>query len=132
MSRMLAYEYAYLSPMGWPCIYSRCSTSWMLIKIRSHLMRYFLSLSVSDLVKDIERAVYLGKSSFLIGGSGLICLMSCYIVNYLISLLVRFGWIFKIIYYWGLFYFPYLWETSHNRPLGRADWTFILGWHQKA
>ena len=32
----------------------------------------------------------------------------------------------------NIFYFPYLWETSHNRPLGRADWTFILGWHQKA
>ena len=31
----------------------------------------------------------------------------------------------------NIFYFPYLWETSHNRPLGRADWTFIMGWHQK-
>ena len=60
MLRMRAYEYAYLSPMGWPCIYSRCSTSWMVIRIYSHLMRYFLLLSVSDLVKDIERAVYLG------------------------------------------------------------------------
>ena len=27
----------------------------------------FLLLSVSDLVMDLERAVYLGKSSFLIG-----------------------------------------------------------------
>ena len=57
---MRAYEYAYLSPMGWPCIYSRCSTSWMVIRIHSHWMGYFLLLSVSDLVKDIERAVYLG------------------------------------------------------------------------
>ena len=60
MLRMLAYEYAYLSPMGWPCIYSRCSTSWMVIMSHSHWMGYFLLLSVSDLVKDIERAVYLG------------------------------------------------------------------------
>ena len=104
MSRMPAYEYAYLSSMGWPCIYSRRYTSWMVIRIRSHWMRYFLLLSVSDLVKDIKRAIYLGKSSFLIGGSGLICLMNWHIVNYLISLLVRFGLICRIIYYWGLFY----------------------------
>ena len=57
---MFAYEYAYLSSMGWPCIYSRCSTNWMVIRVHSHWMRYFLLLSVSDLVKDIERAVYLG------------------------------------------------------------------------
>ena len=57
---MSAYEYAYLSPMGWPCIYSRCSTNCMVIRIHSHLMGYFLLLSVLDLVKDIERAVYLG------------------------------------------------------------------------
>ena len=31
----------------------------------------------------------------------------------------------------NIFYFPYLWETFLNRPSGRADWTFILGWHQK-
>ena len=31
----------------------------------------------------------------------------------------------------NIFYFPYLWETSHNQPSGRADWTFILGWHPK-
>ena len=31
----------------------------------------------------------------------------------------------------NILYFPYLWETFHNRPSGRADWTFILGWHQK-
>ena len=23
-------------------------------------------------------------------------------------------------------------ETSHNRSLGQAGWTLILGWHQKA
>ena len=60
MLRMFAYEYAYLSPMGWPCIYSRCPTSWMVTRIRSHWMGYLLLLSISDLVKDIERAVYLG------------------------------------------------------------------------
>ena len=44
MLRMFAYEYVYLSPMGWPCIYSRCSTSWMVIRIHSHWMGYFLSI----------------------------------------------------------------------------------------
>ena len=29
----------------------------------------------------------------------------------------------------NIFYFPYLWKTSHSRPLGRADWAFIMGWH---
>ena len=53
-----AYEYVYLSPMRWPYIYSRCSTSWMVTRILSHGI--FFLLSISDLVKDIERAVYLG------------------------------------------------------------------------
>ena len=69
-------------------------------------MRYFLLLSISDLVMDYRNS----------------------------SL---FGVIF--LPYWGIrfdlqdniLYFPHLWETFHNRPLGRADWTFILGWHQK-
>ena len=52
-------ELAYLSPMRWSCIYSRCSTSWMVTWIHSHWMGYFLLLLVSDLVEDIERAVYL-------------------------------------------------------------------------
>ena len=60
MLRVFAYEYAYLLPMGWSCIYSRCPTSWMVIRIRSHWLGYFLLLSISDLVIDIERAVYLG------------------------------------------------------------------------
>ena len=60
MLRVLAYEYANLSPMRWPCIYSRCSTSWMVDRIPSYWMGYFLLLSISDLVMDIERAVYLG------------------------------------------------------------------------
>ena len=45
--------------MGWPCIYSRCSTSWMVIRSPSHWMEYFLFYSISDLVQDIERVIYL-------------------------------------------------------------------------
>ena len=56
----VAYECAYLSPTGWSCIFSRCSACWMVIRIRSHWLGYFLLLSISDLVMDIERAVYLG------------------------------------------------------------------------
>ena len=54
--------------MGWPCIYSRCFTSWMVITILSHWMRYFLPLLILDSIKDIERAVYLELSLSLIGG----------------------------------------------------------------
>ena len=60
MLNMFTYEYAYLSPMRWHYIYSRCSTSWIVTRIRSHWMEYFLLLSVSDLVKDIEITFYLG------------------------------------------------------------------------
>ena len=51
--------------MGWPGIYSICFPSWMVIRILSHWMGYFLLLSVSDL---IDRALYLELSFFLIGG----------------------------------------------------------------
>ena len=40
----------------------------MVIRILSHWTGYFLLLSVSDLIKDIERAVYLELYFFLIGG----------------------------------------------------------------
>ena len=69
--------------MGWPGIYSICFPSWMVIRILSHWTGYFLLLSVSDLIRVIERAIYL--SSPLVG-SVLIRRMSCYIVNYLIFL----------------------------------------------
>ena len=46
MLQMFAYEYAYLSPMGWPCIYSRCSTSWMVTRIRSHWMGYLVIIDI--------------------------------------------------------------------------------------
>ena len=42
--------------------------NWMVIRILSHWMRYFLPLSISDSIWDIERAFYLELSSFLVGG----------------------------------------------------------------
>ena len=54
--------------MGWPGIYSICFPNWMVIRILSLWTGYFLLLSVSDLIKDIERTVYLGLYFFLIGG----------------------------------------------------------------
>ena len=60
MLHVYLFEYAYLSPIRWSCIYSRRPTSWMVTRIRSHWMGYFLLLSISDLVMDIERVVYLG------------------------------------------------------------------------
>ena len=41
MLRIFLFKYPYLSPMGWSCIYSRCPTSWMVTKIRSHWLGYF-------------------------------------------------------------------------------------------
>ena len=37
---------AYLSPLGWPCIYSRSSTSWIMTRIRSHWVGFFLIISI--------------------------------------------------------------------------------------
>ena len=54
--------------MGWPYIYSRCFTSWMVIRILSHWMGYFLPLLISDSIMDIEGAVYLELFLSLIGG----------------------------------------------------------------
>ena len=51
-------------------------------------------------------------------------MMNCYYLSFLIDEI----WLHLQD---NMFYFPYFWETSHNRPSGRADWTFILGWHQK-
>ena len=54
--------------MEWPYIYSRCFTSWMVIRILSHWMVYFLPLLISDSIMDIEGAVYLELFLSLIGG----------------------------------------------------------------
>ena len=54
--------------MGWPSIYSIYFPSWMVIRIISHWTGYFLLLSVSDSIRDIEIVVYLESSFFLIGG----------------------------------------------------------------
>ena len=51
-------------------------------------------------------------------------MMNCYYLSFLINEI----W---LDFQDNIFHFPYLWETFHNRPSGRADWTFILGWHQK-
>ena len=42
--------------------------NWMVIRILSHWTGYFLPLSVSDSIRDIERAVYSELSFSLIGG----------------------------------------------------------------
>ena len=39
----------------------------MVTRIRSHWLGYFLLLSISDLVMDIERAVYLDNLPSLLG-----------------------------------------------------------------
>ena len=39
-------------------IYIVCVPNWMVVRIISHWMRYSLPLSISDLIRDIEEAVY--------------------------------------------------------------------------
>ena len=78
MLRMFAYESAYFSPMGWPCIYSRCFTSWMVIRILSYLMGYFFDIGFNYGYRkwsSIRNYFFL----LLVGSR----LMSCNIVNYL-------------------------------------------------
>ena len=55
-------------------------------------------------------------------------------IYYFLSFLIGEVWLDlrNNILFRDLFYFLYLWETSHNRSLGQAGWTLILGWHQKA
>ena len=48
--------FEYLSPRGWPDIYNVCFPNLMIIRILSNWMRYYLS--ISDLIRDIEGAVY--------------------------------------------------------------------------
>ena len=73
--------------MGWLGIYSICFPSLIVIRILSHWTRYFLPLSVSDSIRDIERAGYLELFFFLIGR-------------------IRLDLQDELLYR-GLFYFPY-------------------------
>ena len=70
--------FAYLSPMGWPCIYSRCFTNWMVIRILSHWIRYFLDIGFDYGYRKCS-SIWNYFSPLLVGS----CLMSCNIVNYL-------------------------------------------------
>ena len=49
---------AYLLSRGWPDIYSICFPNWMVVRTLSRWMGYFLPLLLSDLISDIEGAVY--------------------------------------------------------------------------
>ena len=129
MLRMFAFKYAYLSPMGWSCIYSRCPTSWMVTRTRSHWLGYFLLLSIIFFVIiDIRFGNGYRKSS-LFG----IIFLPYWGIRFddellLLSFLIDEIWLDLQD---NILYFSYLWETFHNRPLGQANWAFILGWHKK-
>ena len=78
--------FAYLSPRGWPDIYSVCFPNLMVIRILSHLIRYFMFLSISDLIWDTEGAVYRELSFSLIGEIRFDLQDKLFIVNYPIFL----------------------------------------------
>ena len=70
--------FAYFSPMGWPCIYTRCFTSWMVIRILSYWRGYFLDIGF---VYGYRKCSSIWNYFFpLLVGS---CLMSYNIANYL-------------------------------------------------
>ena len=82
--------------------------NWMVTRILSHWTGYFLPLSVSDSIRDIEGAVYSELSFSLIGEIRLDLQDELlYRELSLISLLVRFSWIRRIRSYRVLSYFPY-------------------------
>ena len=60
--------------------------NWRVIRILSHWMRYFLPLSVSDSIRDIEGVVYLELSFSLIGEIRLHLQDELFIANYLLFL----------------------------------------------
>ena len=60
--------------------------NWRVIRILPHWMRYFLSLSVSDSIRDIKGVVYLELSFSLIGEIRLDLQDELFIANYLIFL----------------------------------------------
>ena len=103
--------FAYLSPMGWPGIYSICFSQLDGDKDYLLLDGGFSFLLVARLIRDNWKAVIENDPTSLIGevwfdlqdkqllrnillsllvGSGLICRMSCYIMNYLIFLAGEF------------------------------------------
>ena len=59
---LLGYVYAYmsasLSPLGWPCIYSRCPTSWIMSRIFL-IGRDFLLIVSIRFSNGLVRRVYL-------------------------------------------------------------------------
>ena len=40
--KSLVSQNVYISPLGWPCIYSRCLTNWIMTRIYSHWMGFFI------------------------------------------------------------------------------------------
>ena len=102
--------FAYLSPMGWPGIYSICFSQLDGYKDSLLLDGGFSFLIAVRLIRDNWKAVIENYPTFLIGEIWFDLQDKQLLGIILLPLLVRFGWICRIICYWGLFYFPYRWD----------------------
>ena len=106
-NEVLVHKSAFLSPMGWPGIYSICFSQLDGDKDSLLLDGGFSFHIVVRLIRDNWKAVIGNYPTSLIGEI-LFDLQDKQLLGIiLLPLLVRFGLIYRISSYWELSYFPY-------------------------
>ena len=100
--------FAYLSPMGWPGIYSICFSQLNGDKDSLLLDGGFSFLIAVRLISDNWKAVIENYPTSLIGEIWFDLQNKQLLGSILLSLLVIFCLIYKIRNYWEISYFPYL------------------------
>ena len=98
---------AYLSPMGWPGIYSICFSQLDGDKDSLLLDGEFSFLIAVRLIRDNWKAVIENYPTSLISEIWFDLQDKQLLGNILLSLLVRFGLIYKISSYWEISYLPH-------------------------
>ena len=99
--------FAYLSPMGWPGIYSLYVSQLDGDKDSLLLDGGFSFLIAVRLIRDNWKAVIENYLTSLIGEILFDLQDKQLLGNILLSLLARFGLIYRISSYWEISYFPY-------------------------
>ena len=84
------YKSTYLSPLGWPCIYSRSLTGWIMTGIYSHWMRSF-PYCQPRFSNGLVRGICLELSSFFIGE----CLTDGLLL-FFFSFIMGFDWMNRV------------------------------------
>ena len=104
---MFLRMFAYLSPMGWPGIYSIYFSQLDGDKDSLLLDGGFSFLIVVRLIRDNWKAVIENYLTSLIGEIWFDLQDKQLLGNILLSLLMRFGVIYRISSYWEISYFSY-------------------------